>query len=258
MRTFVMGDIHGCFKALQQCLERSGFDIHQDKLIQLGDIADGQSEVFECIELLIGIDNLIAIKGNHDEWFLEFIKTGAHPQGWLQGGAATAESYMKAAGRKFKIKLTKTGYKIPIKQQDIPSSHQQFFEKQLLYFIDEENNCFVHAGFDRFSPFKGQLAERYCWDRDLWASALLYEMLKLYDPQAPPFKMVTPFNEIFIGHTSTTNWSIDKPMNAANIHNLDTGAGHDGKLTIMDIHSKQFWQSDPIGTLYTEKRIFTW
>jgi serine/threonine protein phosphatase 1 len=83
-------------------------------------------------------------------------------------------------------------------------------------------------------------------------------MLKLYDPQAPPFHMVTPFNEIFIGHTSTTNWSTDKPMNAVNIHNLDTGAGHEGKLTIMDIHSREFWQSDPVGTLYPEKRIFTW
>jgi serine/threonine protein phosphatase 1 len=176
----------------------------------------------------------------------------------LQGGAATAESYTKAAGRKPRIKLTKSGYKTSLKPADIPRLHQQFFQKQLLYFIDDENNCFVHAGFDRFSEFNNQSPERYYWDRDLWASALLYEMLKLYDPDAPPFQVGTTFNEIFIGHTSTTNWSIDKPMKAVNIHNVDTGAGHDGKLTIMDIHSKQFWQSDPIGNLYTEKKVFTW
>jgi hypothetical protein len=35
-----MGDIHGAYKALKQCLKRSGFDFHKDMLIQLGDIVD--------------------------------------------------------------------------------------------------------------------------------------------------------------------------------------------------------------------------
>jgi serine/threonine protein phosphatase 1 len=35
-----------------------------------------------------------------------------------------------------------------------------------------------------------------------------------------------------------------------NITNMDTGAGHTGKLTIMDIDSKIFWQSDPLPKLY--------
>lgn len=33
-----MGDIHGAYKALQQCLERSKFNYENDKLIQLGDV----------------------------------------------------------------------------------------------------------------------------------------------------------------------------------------------------------------------------
>ena len=41
MRTFVMGDIHGAYNALLQCLKRSGFDYENDQLIQLGDVADG-------------------------------------------------------------------------------------------------------------------------------------------------------------------------------------------------------------------------
>ena len=43
---------------------------------------------------------------------------------------------------------------------------------------------------------------------------------------------------------------IDQPMHAANVWNLDTGAGHDGKLTIMDVDTKQFWQSDAVTALY--------
>lgn len=44
MRTLVMGDIHGGYKALMQCLERSKFDYEKDTLIQLGDICDGWSD----------------------------------------------------------------------------------------------------------------------------------------------------------------------------------------------------------------------
>jgi hypothetical protein len=43
----------------------------------------------------------------------------------------------------------------------------------------------------------------------------------------------------------------DKPMHAANIINLDTGAGASGRLTIMDVKSKKFWQSDPVHRLYS-------
>jgi len=33
-----MGDIHGSFKALKQCLQRSKFNYQKDRLIVLGDI----------------------------------------------------------------------------------------------------------------------------------------------------------------------------------------------------------------------------
>lgn len=37
MRRLVMGDIHGAYKALKQCLYDSGFDYENDLLIQVGD-----------------------------------------------------------------------------------------------------------------------------------------------------------------------------------------------------------------------------
>ena len=36
-----MGDIHGNYRGLLQCLEKSNFDYDNDKLIQLGDVVDG-------------------------------------------------------------------------------------------------------------------------------------------------------------------------------------------------------------------------
>ena len=31
----------------------------------------------------------------------------------------------------------------------IPNNHKEFFHNQLPYYIDEENNLFIHGGFDR-------------------------------------------------------------------------------------------------------------
>ena len=43
-------------------------------------------------------------------------------------------------------------------------------------------------------------------------------------------------------------------MNRCNVWNLDTGAGYRGRLTIMDIDSKKYWQSDNAILLYPNER----
>ncbi len=250
MRTFVMGDIHGTYKAMLQCFQQCGFNYEEDRLIQLGDVADGFDEVYECVEELLKIKNLISIKGNHDEWFNEFITTGFHRERWAQGGKATAISYLRLSGQQDMIKPSGGGYTTPLQIQDIPEQHRRFFREQQPYFIDENNNCFVHGGFNRLLAFKDQPAYLYYWDRTLWTEALSYATYHNSKMEGGKFKMTTSFNEIFIGHTSTVHWHKDKPMKAANIYNIDTGAGHAGKLTIMEVSSKEYWQSDPVNKLY--------
>ena len=245
-----MGDIHGAHKALQQCLERSTFDRNKDTLIQLGDIADGFEDVYDCVEELLKIPNLIAIKGNHDEWLNKFIQTAWHPKGWTFGGAATALSYLRIIGKEGKLLASGNGYKTALNPGDIPESHRKLFCRQQLYYIDDLNNCYVHGGFNRHQEFKGQRSEIYYWDRELWSAALSYNVFERHQKGKEKFQMTTPFNEIFIGHTSTMNWKTDRPMKAANIYNLDTGSGHAGRLTIMEVKSKKFWQSDQVGELY--------
>jgi serine/threonine protein phosphatase 1 len=112
------------------------------------------------------------------------------------------------------------------------------------------NNCYVHGGFNRYLEFKGQRPEVYYWDRELWSAALSYNVFERHQKGNEKFRMATPFNEVFIGHTSTMNWKSDKPMKAANIYDLDTGCGHGCRLTIMEVKSKEFWQSDPVSELY--------
>jgi serine/threonine protein phosphatase 1 len=251
MRTLVMGDIHGAYRALQQCLARCRFDPSADRLIQLGDVVDRGPQTYECVEYLRSLPNMIALRGNHDDWFHDFITTGYHPQNWRHGGRATIESYGQGLEKPVKI-IDKTGgaCKTSLVEGDITLSHQDFFKNQQLHYIDQENNCFVHGGFERLLPFFEQPSKNYFWDRSLWLEAMSFvELSKSYDPKRT-FQIVSLFDQIFLGHTPTTNWGTDKPMHVFNIWNLDTGAGHTGRLTVMDVDSNDYWQSDPVTELY--------
>jgi len=245
-----MGDIHGAYKALLQCLERSNFDYNNDVLIQLGDVADGWDEVYKCVEKLLTIKNLISIKGNHDDWFLDYLlgQSNNHP-GYSQGGKATLISYAKALDKKYVDNYNVWNSELNYK--DIPESHVNFFKNQLLYYIDKYNRCFVHGGFNRHHYIDKIVNEnpyQLYWDRDLWRTALSHK-----DTNSV-FKIKEKFSEIYIGHTTTNMWNTDEPMNASIIWNLDTGAGFKGKLTIMNIDTKEYFQSDSVKELYPNQK----
>jgi len=74
MKALVIGDIHGAYRALMQCFERSGFNKENDRLILLGDICDGYPEVKQCIDELLKVKYCDLIIGNHDLWALEWAK----------------------------------------------------------------------------------------------------------------------------------------------------------------------------------------
>jgi serine/threonine protein phosphatase 1 len=58
------------------------------------------------------------------------------------------------------------------------------------------------------------------------------------------------YHEIYIGHTPTVRIGETIPVNAANVWNVDTGAAFKGPLTILDVDTKEFWQSDALNDLY--------
>lgn len=230
-------------------------DYRKDRLIQLGDITDRHGQVYECVEELLKINNLIALRGNHDDWFDDFCQTGYHPADWMHGGLETIKCYLRHAKIKGLAGLNHYELKGLIKPADIPKKHRDFFSNMQLYHIDEHGRCFVHGGFNRLLPFTGQSPSTYYWDRELWTDALEWQVNERLTPGQLPFKIKTRFAEIFIGHTPTTQWGITVPMRAAAIYNLDTGAGQDGRLTIMEIETKEYWQSDPVAALYGEVAV---
>jgi len=258
MRTFAIGDIHGAHLALEQCLARSGFNRNADQLVTLGDICDGWPYVFECVEILLTVVNRIDIIGNHDEWFKRWLTCGVHPDAWIQGGNGTYRSYSRNLH----------GYDDShhyLNSGDIPGQHWKFFMHQRLYF-EENNHFFVHGGFDRYKSIDDNRTDNptaFYWDRDLWDQALSCK-------GEQKLQTVDDFDKIYIGHTATTHWTekevitiggiiiprggkIMRPMFSGGVWNLDTGAGWTGKLTIMDVDTNEYWQSDLVTDLYPEE-----
>ena len=91
-RTLVIGDIHGAYKGLLQCIERSEFNRESDTLISLGDVCDGWPQVRECFDFLIGLPRMEYIRGNHDQMALDWANSGTALFGWkIQGTSSLKE-----------------------------------------------------------------------------------------------------------------------------------------------------------------------
>ncbi len=236
-RILVIGDIHGAFKAFQQIMQRAAITT-KDTLVFLGDYVDGWSESAEVIEYLMQLSkqqDCIFIKGNHDVWCEEWLKTDVANTKWLfHGGTSTVESYKPLSDTK---KL----------------EHLNFFEQMKFYEIDNKNRLFIHAGFTSMhGPQQEFYSSNYNWDRTLWEMALTMDKRIKKDSVLFP-KRLKLFSEIYIGHTPTLNYNIEIPMQGCNVWNIDTGAAFTGRLTILDIDTKEFWQSDIVKELYPDE-----
>ncbi len=238
MRTLVIGDIHGGFKALQQALERANVT-STDTLIFLGDYVDGWSESAQTIQYLIELEKkqkCVFVLGNHDLWCKIWLTEGKTNPIWLaHGGTETIDSYIK------------TGF---ITSEE----HKTFFNNLKNYHIDHQNRLFIHAGFTSMHGVEKEFNKNdYYFDRTLWESAMILKYVKDKD-QVSIKTRFDLYHEIYIGHTPTTNFGSDMPMNSKNLWNIDTGAAFKGKLSVLDINSKEFWQSDDVCNLYPEEK----
>jgi serine/threonine protein phosphatase 1 len=213
-RTLVIGDIHGGLRALQQVLEKAAVT-SSDTLIFLGDYVDGWSESAAVVERVIQLSQqqqCIFIKGNHDVWCEEWLRTGYADSTWLFHGG---EPY---------------------------------------YHIDDQNRLFIHAGFTSMhGPQKEFHSSNFSWDRTLWEMAITMDKRIQRDSLLYP-KRLKLFSEIYIGHTPTLYYDVEVPMQGCNVWNVDTGAAFTGKLSIMDIDSKEYWQSTELRKLYAGER----
>ena len=156
-QTFVIGDIHAAALAVRQVLEKMPLQ-ENDTLIFLGDYVDGWSQSAQVIDYLIELSeqyNCIFIKGNHDVWCEEWLRTNsANSECLLHGRRETINSY--------------AAFNDADKLRDL-----NLLEQMKFYYIDSEHRLFVHAGFTSMhGPQKEFHSSDFNWNRTLWEMAL--------------------------------------------------------------------------------------
>lgn len=236
-RTLVIGDLHGGLKGLQQVLDRASIG-PEDTLIFLGDYVDGWSDSAATVSFLISLaqrQNCIYIRGNHDDLVHKYLLGKEMSPKWIQhGGQASKDAYEK------------------LSKDDI-KAHIDFYQGLRDYYINENNSMFCHAGFqNQNGPEAEWYSTAFYWDRTLW------EMVCAMDTSVRPGDLHYPkrlslFSEIYIGHTPVTKIGETTPVQRANVWNIDTGAAFMGPITLLDVQTKEFWQSDPVWELYAEE-----
>ena len=285
-RTLVLGDVHGAFRALEQVFERARLDPSRDRLISLGDICDRWPEVDRCFDLILEVEDRVVVLGNHDEWTAEWMLNRTVQTWWFEyGGAETYASYARRAG----AEPPRGRDDILALADTVPDSHADLLREMVPYHIEPigggdagdgggddgdpdrvARRLFTHAGWDPTRPPERQTARDLRMSRELWTRALLMEM-GLERPgqgqdggtgrgrgreqgggpgeepgQGAPSSL-TSFAEVYLGHTPT-DWTEPRPV--LEVWNLDQGAGWDGVLTLLDVETKEYWQSDRVGELY--------
>lgn len=232
--TYAIGDVHSNALGLSQVLERSPIK-EGDTLVFTGDLFDG-FDFLATVDLLFSCQEKYKCKficGNHDLWLIDYMKTHKPNPDWLTyGGQRTYDGITELLN-------------------DDSNAYERLehllFTMPFYYLIG--NKAFVHGGYTKEELGQEWREDIYCWDRSLWKKALHYEAVGKREGWPLP-KILQAYDEIFIGHCSLLSIGENKPKQAGNVWNLDTGAGHSGYLSIMDVNSKEYWQSDSAAVLY--------
>ncbi|MEH7223618.1 metallophosphoesterase family protein [Bacillus sp. JJ1566] len=142
----VISDIHGCLPHFQALLKKANYQPLRDKLILLGDYVDRGSnskEIIETVAKMVKNENVIALRGNHDQRFLDLIltrKIELYDLFLKYGGLDTLKSYYPNAENEsidHVLNIIIDKYR----------SHIEFLKALPLYY-EEEHFIFVHAGIN--------------------------------------------------------------------------------------------------------------
>lgn len=151
MRTFVIGDIHGCANELERLYKTLPIK-DEDRLVFIGDYIDRGPNSRGVVDWILNLKRpYVALKGNHEAEMLDCM-SNEYPVTlfeWLLrwGGDKTLTSYgvQPYQSGDDEIEIARRF------KAAIPQSHQDFFNALSLVHEDEHCLC-VHAGLDPENP----------------------------------------------------------------------------------------------------------
>lgn len=216
MRYLAIGDIHGCFRALETLAKFAAFSA-DDVVIALGDYVGKGPDTRRVIDWLIDYRArapLIALRGNHEILLLKARENKKEFLAWLdQGGDGTLASYTD------KLHPSSASF------AEVPPAHWKFVESTLRYY-EIDSHFFVHANASPDRPLAEQSDFVLFWEK--FRNPPRHESGKT----------------MVCGHTSQRSF---EPVNIGHAVCLDTRCYGGGWLSCLDAKSGILWQASEDG-----------
>lgn len=154
--TYVMSDIHGCYREYREMLEKIGFS-DADTLYILGDVVDRGPQVVELLEDIMSRKNVLLLAGNHEYMGLRVLGTVCKRGGltavlddfseedikscflWMNDGGRQTLSQLKRCGDEMFRRVAVFLAELPL-YEEVSVGGRDFL--------------LVHAGLEPFRPGK--------------------------------------------------------------------------------------------------------
>ena len=221
MRDIVVGDVHGCRRALDALLEKVNLAVDADRLILLGDLFDRGSESYEVFERVQALEKemgerFVLLRGNHEDYLLgeqSFFGRLA----WMRVGRGSSVKSFKRHGASYE-------------------DCAPWIRQHCRAFWMGEGFCCVHAGLKIYPP---ELNDSYTLFHD-------HELVPLNRYAGP----LTVTGHIglekpcwFAGDkktVKTVETGVLQPLPEKGVLCIDTGCGKGGRLSAMVVENRQF------------------
>lgn len=239
MRTFIIGDVHGCYNTFLKLLEDISFNKLKDSLFCAGDLIDRGKYSLDIIDYFYNKYNYAkSVRGNHDDKYLRYLK-----------------------GNKVQLSEKDGNYGSHYDNSDFKEENIEFFESLPLVLHPTENTTVVHAGF---YPWQNHLAFPETFDKKKKACMYIRHIqnnMKLvdsggknvteeinnknmfFDESLPMWYDLYKEQEyggtVFFGHQPMKEPLIVEGK--TRIIGLDTGACFDNKLTVFCLEENNFY-----------------
>lgn len=209
MKTYVIGDIHGCYYTMKNLIQNSTFDYKKDKIIFLGDYIDRGLNSYDVINYIKNLksvmnDNCICLKGNHEQMLFDTYMTLDDSLWMYNGGMWTIKSFEDNNANW--------------------ESVAKWVDKLDLYYEDD-NYIYCHAGLTKIL-LKDNTEDELLWGRN-WIDKDSREREK----------------KVIFGHTPQIGkkWYITKTGDIC----IDGGSVFNKQLTMYCVEDNKFY-SEPL------------
>ena len=216
-RNLIVGDIHSRYEKLISVLEKASYNPSADTLYSVGDFCDRGKEAVKTLRFLMDQKNLKAVVGNRTVQDIVYRNHIKHAE------CTAIASWLHS------LPLVRVEDRYIVVHGGIP---YRFDIDDLVSYQEMERPVYGMSSS----------SEALVWDRDYMLSAYVCvnpEMRDEIDIDRDPFDTD---KTIFVGHTPIPE---GKPFISEEYHlvALDTGAGRDGPLTLMDMDTLEYWQA---------------